>query len=76
MVIFVLVLGASFAARASHLDLVRLAMHSSVKTSLTWQHLEMATLATPPQPITRTLLMMVLLYVLFEATPHNSRLTA
>ena len=36
--------------------LVRLAMHSSVNTSLTWQHLRMATLATPPQPITNTLL--------------------
>ena len=57
------VVGASLAASASHLDLVRLAMHSSVKTSLTWQHLEMATLATPPQPITRTLLMMELLCI-------------
>ena len=61
---FCLVMGASFAASASHLDFVRLAMHSSVKTSLTWQHLEMATPATPPQPITRTLLMMELLCIL------------
>ena len=41
VVILVAVFPASSAARASHLDLVRLAMHSSVKTSLTWQHLRM-----------------------------------
>ena len=63
VVILVRVVEASLAASASHLDFVRLAMHSSVKTSLTWQHLEMATLATPPQPITRTLLMMELLCI-------------
>ena len=35
VVILVAVLPSSSAARASHLDLVRLAMHSSVNTSLT-----------------------------------------
>ena len=53
VVIFVAVLGASSAASLSHLDLVRLAMHSSVNTSLTWQHFWMATDATPPQPMIR-----------------------
>ena len=59
VVILVLVMGASFSAKASHLDFVRLAMHSSLKTSLTWQHFWMATLATPPQPMTRTLLIVM-----------------
>jgi hypothetical protein len=34
-------------------------MQMSVNTSGTWQHLWMATEATPPQPMIRTLLMMV-----------------
>src|SRR5699024_987341 len=57
VVILVAVLPSNSAARASHLDLVRLAMHSSVNTSLTLQHLRMATEATPPQPMTNTRLM-------------------
>jgi len=34
--------------------LVRLAMQISSKTSLFWQHLWMATEATPPQPMIKT----------------------
>jgi hypothetical protein len=36
---------------ASHLLFVRLAIMISSKTSLFWQHLWIATLATPPQPM-------------------------
>ena len=43
------------------MDFVRLAMHRSVNTSLTWQHFWMATEATPPQPMTRTLLIKITL---------------
>ena len=57
VVMTVLVLPSKSAFTASHLDLVREAMQISVKTSLHWQHLRMATLATPPQPMMRTLLM-------------------
>jgi len=59
VVILVVVLGASSAASLSHFALVRLAMQISVNTSGTWQHLWMATEATPPQPMIRTLLIAV-----------------
>ena len=52
-VILVLVVLWSFSLRASHLALVRLAIMISSKTSLFWQHLWMATEATPPQPMMR-----------------------
>ena len=67
VVIFVFVLSSSFALSASHLESVRLAMHSSVNTSSRMQHLRIATDATPPQPMTNTfamifLPMMILVY--------------
>ena len=57
VVMRVLVLPSRSAFRASHLDLVREAMQMWVNRSSHWQHLRMATLATPPQPMMRTLLM-------------------
>ena len=59
VVILVAVVGASWAASLSHFALVRLAMQISVNTWGTWQHLWMATEATPPQPMIRTLLIAV-----------------
>ena len=56
VVIFVVVFPSKSLASASHFSLVRLAIQSSVNTSLTWQHFLIATLATPPHPITNTLL--------------------
>ena len=52
-------LGGQLGGSLSHFALVRLAMQISVNTSGTWQHLWMATEATPPQPMIRTLLISV-----------------
>ena len=60
--IFVAVLPLSFAAKSSHLDLVRLAMTISPNTSLFMQHLRIATEATPPQPMIKTFAISLLLY--------------
>src|SRR5699024_12172393 len=59
----------SSSLRASHLETVRLAIIRSVNTSLFWQHLTMATRATPPQPITNTLAMFCIL-LLFQNVLH------
>ena len=60
----------SRSARASHFSFVRLAMQTSVNTSLFWQHLWMATWATPPQPMINTLL---ILYLLSRSAPQRRR---
>ena len=51
--IFVAVVGASFSLSASHFAFVREAIMISENAALFWQHLWMATLATPPQPMMR-----------------------
>ena len=51
VVMRVAVVPASLSRSASHFDFVRLAIQISSKTLLFWQHLWMATDATPPQPM-------------------------
>lgn len=57
--IFVFVVPSSFSLSASHFDFVREAIMISLNSSEFWQHLWMATLATPPQPMIKAFPMVI-----------------